>query len=121
VRNKLALLAILAALISGYFVGHSFLDDSDTGISSDLLAKMKYSVTKDFKDPGSAQFRNIEPGGGALIYGEVNAKNGFGAYVGFKPFTYNSAMDASLTGEIGSDVERKSKFKDINTKISVEN
>ena len=36
-------------------------------------------------DPSSAKFRNVEVLGG-VTYGEVNAKNLFGAYVGYKSF-----------------------------------
>lgn len=40
------------------------------------------------RDPAAAQFRNVRScdGDGELIYGEMNAKNAFGAYVGFTPF-----------------------------------
>lgn len=36
-------------------------------------------------DVSSAQFRNLRANGGFLC-GEVNGKNRFGAYVGFRPF-----------------------------------
>lgn len=49
----------------------------------------KTTLTENFKDPGSAQFRNLRVvkfQTGKLVCGEVNAKNSYGAYVGFKPF-----------------------------------
>ena len=42
-------------------------------------------VTGSMKDPGSAQFRNTRVHG-SLVCGEVNAKNLYGAYVGFRAF-----------------------------------
>lgn len=42
-------------------------------------------VAHDLKDPSSAQFREIHKTDQAVC-GEVNAKNSYGAYVGFKHF-----------------------------------
>lgn len=58
------------------------------------VAQIKATVTRDFNDPGSAQFRNIRAvnvtlDGGAQevrVCGEVNGKNLYGAYVGFSGF-----------------------------------
>lgn len=52
-------------------------------------------IAKQFKDPDSAQFQNVrlvDPGSNpnrhwGTICGEVNARNGFGGYVGFKQFS----------------------------------
>lgn len=59
---------------------------------SAMVAKAKAVVSHDFKDPESAKFRNLgiyrsktgkpEP----YVCGEVNAKNSYGAYVGYKRF-----------------------------------
>lgn len=38
------------------------------------------------RDPVSAQFRGVEVRKSGAVCGEVNAKNGFGGYVGFKEF-----------------------------------
>lgn len=52
-------------------------------------------VSANLLDPSSAQFRNMKvarmtdsDGGGviAVVCGEINGKNGFGAYAGFHPF-----------------------------------
>ena len=43
-------------------------------------------------DPGAAQFRKlrkIKTTGSAQVCGEVNGKNSYGAYTGFKPFIYS--------------------------------
>jgi hypothetical protein len=42
-------------------------------------------IAEQLKDPGSAQFRNVVDRG-ELVCGEVNAKNSFGGYGGYKPF-----------------------------------
>jgi hypothetical protein len=48
------------------------------------------AVRNHLKDPDSARFRNVtiirvEPDG-AVVCGEVNAKNSYGGYVGFRRF-----------------------------------
>ena len=45
----------------------------------------KRVVSNELKDPESAQFRNLRINGVDLC-GEVNAKNSFGGYTGFKRF-----------------------------------
>lgn len=45
----------------------------------------KKLVAHDLKDPSSAQFRDVKKTGKAVC-GEVNGKNAYGAYVGFKHF-----------------------------------
>jgi hypothetical protein len=49
--------------------------------------RMRVLLSGKFKDPSSLQFRNelITPAG--WLCGEVNAKNGYGAYDGFTRFT----------------------------------
>ncbi|WP_412479917.1 hypothetical protein [Azonexus sp. IMCC34839] len=60
------------------------------GKYSAFVAKAKYQLTRDFKDPSSAQYRNAavykNSDGKISLCGEVNAKNSFGAYIGFVPF-----------------------------------
>lgn len=48
----------------------------------------KETIRQMLKDPDSAQFRNITSHGN-LVCGQVHAKNGFGGYTGFEPFSYN--------------------------------
>ena len=47
--------------------------------------EVKSAVTADFKDPASSQFRNLKVKLASLC-GEVNSKNSYGAYTGFKRF-----------------------------------
>ncbi|WP_440940009.1 hypothetical protein [Immundisolibacter sp.] len=66
------------------------------------------AVTQGLRDPDSANFRNVEtvtyttPTGGRVPYvcGEVNAKNSFGGYVGFRRFYV-----ANVGGELRADIE----------------
>lgn len=59
------------------------------------ISLAKSEVAANLKDPVSAQFRNVkvskmtdaEDGHVvAVVCGEINGKNGFGAYAGFHPF-----------------------------------
>lgn len=43
-------------------------------------------VREKIRDPGSAQFRNQFIGKGGAPCGEVNAKDAFGAYIGFQRY-----------------------------------
>lgn len=56
---------------------------------SRFVAETKQALTRNFKDPSAAQYRNLavySDDGELALCGEVNAKNGFGAYIGFTPF-----------------------------------
>ena len=51
------------------------------------------------KDPASAQFRNVElKGGGTVLCGEINAKNSFGGYVGYRPFVTTASATVIWNG-----------------------
>lgn len=59
------------------------------------ISLAKSEVAANLKDPASAQFRNVEVSKMtdaedgrvvAVVCGEINGKNGFGAYAGFHPF-----------------------------------
>lgn len=60
-----------------------------------LPDEVKDLIVRDFIDPDSAKFRDIrigiganaEEGGFQVICGEVNSKNSFGGYVGFRGFS----------------------------------
>lgn len=64
-------------------------------------------MTDLLRDPLSAQLRRLgqpidRP---QVVCGEVNARNGFGGYVGFMPFWYNDATGdgAIVEGRRGAD------------------
>jgi hypothetical protein len=74
------------------------------------IEKSKAIIRQSLKDPGGAIFQNIKifqvkhiGGIDTLLCGEVNAKNSYGGYVGFKEFfTRNSRInDTEIVGGIG--------------------
>jgi hypothetical protein len=74
--------AVIAMIKDG---GEAYRDNN----RDEFLAAAQGQVRNTLKDPDSAQFRNVrllDFNPGRLVCGEVNAKNGFGAYVGFTPF-----------------------------------
>jgi len=60
-------------------------------------------LTADFNDPAAAQFRNLKQNYEALC-GEVNGKNKFGAYVGFKRF-YSGRSGARMEPDVEEGLE----------------
>lgn len=58
-------------------------------IGGHLLAKRaKADISAMMRDPDSTQFRNLKQSGFRMVCVEVNSKNGFGAYTGFKMMEY---------------------------------
>jgi hypothetical protein len=70
-----------------------------------FMEELKPRLARTFKDPDSVQWQNVYVIKGADnnlgLCGEVNAKNSYGAYVGFKKFV------AASNGEIVTDGRRK--------------
>jgi hypothetical protein len=65
-----------------------------------VVAAGKERIAANLKDPNSAQFRRLFIAGKGLpmkfLCGEMNAKNSYGGYVGFKKF-FTAAGAASFT------------------------
>lgn len=67
---------------------------------SSLVAKVKKEVVRDFKDPDGAKFRDLalyqtQTGKtGDLVCGQVNGKNSYGAFVGYRNFVYADGLIA---------------------------
>lgn len=55
---------------------------------ADFIAKAKTSLTREFKDPATVQWRGLFIAGEQLpvLCGELNGRNSYGAYVGFRRF-----------------------------------
>ncbi|WP_420137867.1 hypothetical protein [Sphingomonas sp.] len=72
-------------LLSLLLAGCKYFETRDVANIQDA----EQAVTSALNDPASAQFRNVQafPKG---VCGEVNAKNGFGGYVGFRRFIYRT-------------------------------
>lgn len=85
--------------------------------SGDAEKVAKAELIKDFNDPSSVQFRNVvtySPAPGTYgTCGELNAKNGFGAYTGFKAFVvlteYREKEPFYVYGSIDDKPERLRK------------
>ena len=78
---KLASMVAVLVLVGS---GVALAQDTDPDIET-----AKALVVADFKDPASAQFRDITTGtldGVVYVCGEVNARNSYGGYTGFSPF-----------------------------------
>lgn len=65
------------------------------------ISLAKSEVAANLKDPASAKFRNVKVAKKtdaedgrvvAVVCGEINGKNGFGAYAGFHPFFVELSM-----------------------------
>ena len=56
---------------------------------ADLRVSAQMAVQAQLRDPGSAQFRDVivvRQDSSTAVCGEVNAKNGFGGYIGYTSF-----------------------------------
>jgi hypothetical protein len=67
------------------------------GDYSDFVGLAKSAISSTLKDPSSAQFRNLYISTESLgvLCGEINAKNAYGAYVGFRRF-YSTGKGGGL-------------------------
>jgi hypothetical protein len=63
-------------------------DEIAAGNYANFTARAKAAITASFKDPASAQFQSLFLSGKALpvLCGEVNGKNSYGGFVGFRRF-----------------------------------
>lgn len=71
--------------------------DGEKAVISETTEKLKAAM----KDPDSTKFRNVrlvDFAQGKLVCGEVNSKNSYGGYVGFKQF-YGNPMGYYLQSE----------------------
>lgn len=88
---------------------------------SATVKKAKETILSSLRDPSSAEFRNIIEAPEDFVCGEVNAKNAFGAYIGFATFTYDgftektcfdcAELDQSVcTNKVGGRVLRQERY-----------
>lgn len=105
----------LLALAGGVavIIGAIYLSPIPDSLGLTEQGRLTGSVRDQLKDPGSAKFRNLKVIEGAgILCGEVNAKNAFGAYVGFRKFAFNKP-----TGELEFLDEEKSNAIDLGTML----
>ena len=90
-------------------------------IDEALVEQVKADVISDLRDPESSKFRNISYVGENFadervltVCGELNSKNGYGAYVGYAPFSGISSQEGSPIARFfpqrGGGVRNNSKF-----------
>jgi len=85
--------ACLAAVLAVPASAQSVTDDSARRIDPETLKTAMKAVSDEMRDPGSTLFRNLfSVRKGEIICGEVNSKNGFGAYVGYMAFSYDKVF-----------------------------
>lgn len=94
-------LTLIAALLAFSSIAQAQSEDAV------LFDDAKAVVSAGFKDPSSAQFRNlrtVELTSAIAVCGEVNAKNSYGGYVGFVQFSkVNKLSWANIKNGSSSD------------------
>lgn len=81
------------------------------------------AVKQQLNDPSSAEFRNekvYHDVRGLVVCGEVNAKNRFGGYTGYKPYVVdalNSVPSANLSAESEMDIKITCQLAEQNDRI----
>ena len=111
------LYAISIAEVRGYAAEmHIFFEENG---QEKTIAAAQDAAKKTLKDPDSAKFQNIrmmDYDGGKVLCGEINAKNSYGGYVGYKRFVagtsaatifststkYQNVNDASNAGIVAA-------------------
>lgn len=76
--------------------------------ADDLQAAVKKAMASQLFDPFSARFQDLRAGRKGAICGKYNAKNRYGAYVGFKDFVLSRDRETVFTSEhndgIGTEI-----------------
>lgn len=74
-----------------------------------IIKKAMEAVKYKLKDPYSAMFRNVHISSDGAVRGEVNAKNSYGGYVGFKKF-YCGGESVTFEDDLLEQVEESRKL-----------
>lgn len=81
------------------------------GCGGNDIDRARTAVAGHLKDPDSARFRNERQVSDGSVCGEVNGKNGFGAYSGYAPFFamkkpdgFDVVIDTALSDRFASKV-----------------
>ncbi len=101
-----ALGSLFVLTVAGAFGWHWYVESYRPILEArERAAQAVELVRASMSDPAGAQFRNVR-GYGTKTCGEVNGKNLFGAYVGFKPFIADpaSAVPVSVDSDARSQL-----------------
>ncbi|MEZ5890870.1 MAG: hypothetical protein R3D52_11940 [Xanthobacteraceae bacterium] len=120
-RNGAALLlATAASLYAASAHAQSVVDGSGGDLPDAVRQEIFELVTDDFRDPLSSQFRRLQRGDKPNVYcGEVNTRNLYGAYVGFKPFMVTVEPGSKSVDIIPSD-DRTPKVPDAEVRAKLQ-
>lgn len=95
-------LALLCAI--GALTATSVLAQAVKPLTTDQVAFVKIAkqnVVRNFRDPVNVQYRNVyisKTGENAILCGEVNGKNAYGGFVGFRSFVAFLDKDTTVVG-----------------------
>ena len=82
-------LIVLFAFVLMGCAGPQFTGGSDLPLSPQMISAAEQAIADTLKDPLAAQFRSVTgyaAPNGVAVCGQVNGKNSYGGYVGFKRF-----------------------------------
>lgn len=118
-KGAAVLLAVATCLAAAAVNAQSIVDGSGEDLPDSVRQEIFELVTDSFRDPLSSQFRRMQRGAKPNVYcGEVNTRNMYGAYVGFKPFVVTLEPDAKSVDIIPSDDGRpKPSDAEVRTKL----
>jgi hypothetical protein len=78
-----------------------------------IIAHARQAVADATRDPLAAQFRSLsvvtDGDGNRKVCGQLNAKNAYGGYVGFRPFAYLLELGDVVIAPDDDDPERNTK------------
>ena len=99
------IIVIVSIVVAGLVAGGVLYAIKDRA-EQKVVDSLRGNVNAQMKDPGSTQFRNEKIVNG-LMCGEMNSKNSYGAYGGFKRFISGSPSYAYIEGfgYVGEKVE----------------
>jgi hypothetical protein len=107
-KGAALLLATAICLYAALAHAQSVVDGSGGDLPDSVRQEIFELVTDDFRDPLSSQFRRLQHGDKRNVYcGEVNTRNLYGAYVGFKPFMVTLESGSKSVDIIPSDDSRQ--------------
>ncbi|MBU2122964.1 MAG: hypothetical protein KJ999_21320 [Gammaproteobacteria bacterium] len=86
-----------------------------SGNHGTFVLAAKRSITSDFKDPDSVLYRDVFISNRTTptLCGEINAKNSYGGYIGYKRFFYNRIVSGVNGSEIPDSSASYSKLESV--------
>lgn len=111
-------LAIIASLFAAGAMAQTIVDGSGMRLTDEIRQEIFERVTEDFRDPLSSQFRRLHRASKPGRYcGEVNTRNLYGAYGGFKPFLVVLEPEFKSVDVLPEEDIKKENTEEIATKL----